>query len=169
MMSQNHMLAVISRPEPSLAKHFTSLQSHRGKFSCCFLPGDLNNPHQSACFFELGHQSRWMELRPLAVSPARQRYRRSRWPLSCGSLRVIWHLSHSHLLRDPRAADLRVCVLGLTWHVCKWDRVRKREREERPCLTTPTTDQSGGGEKWTNQPLQWWNLTQFISKLTGVG
>lgn len=65
---------------------------------------------------------------------------------------------------------LSVCVLhGLTWHVCVSETEWERKREKWPCLTTPTTDQLGEGEKWTNQPLQWWNLTQFIFKLTGVG
>lgn len=85
-----------------------------------------------------------------------------------GRLHVIWHLSHSHLLQDPWVADLSVCVLGLTWHVHKWD--RETEKGKKPALPHYTYDGSvRGGEKWTNQPLQWWNLTQFISKLTGVG
>lgn len=95
--------------------------------------------------------------------------------LSCGSLRVIWHLSRSHLPQDLRAAE---CVLGLPSRAevrrsRETERKRRREGETDgrggTCLTTPMTDPSVGGEKWTNQSLQWWNLAQFIAELTGAG
>lgn len=73
------------------------------------------------------------------------------WPLSCNHLTPVCCSTHGPLV----------------W--AQAPLVSETEWEKRPCLTTPTTDQSGGGEKLANQPLQWWNLTQFISKLTGVG
>lgn len=153
MMSQTRMLGVISRPKPSLEStpYLCRATNSTGKFLCCFPPSVLSNLHHSARFlkFSVSHQSHWLKLQPLDVSPVRQRYCRSRWPLSCGRLQVIWHLSHSHLLQDPWATDLSVCVLGLTWHVCKWDRVRGREWEK-SAVPHYTYDGSVGGWRKMN-------------------
>lgn len=110
MISPNHMLGVISSPKSSLP-HLVFLHTHlyhRGKFFIYLFPSKAEgNSHQSTCFlkYSVSHQSPWMEPCPPAVSPVRQRYCKSRWPLSCGRQQVIWHLSHSHLLQDPWAAD----------------------------------------------------------------
>lgn len=149
MMSQKHMLGVISRPKSSLE-------------SAPLLCNAANITEESfydvfLLVLSVSHQSHWMELRPLAVSSARQRYCRSRWPLSCGRLQVIWHLSLSHLLRDAWAADserVRASCAHMAC-VCKWDRVRKKEREVAVPHYTYDGSVGGGGEKWTNQLLQW--------------
>lgn len=143
------MLGMISRPQSSLAKTLQSYQHHSGKFLCCFPLSAPSNLVNSACFlkFSVSHQSRWMKLQPLAASPASQRYCRSRWPLSCGRLQVIWHLSHSHLLQDLWATDLSVCVSLASHGMCISETEWEAESERSVCASLHLRRISRGVEK----------------------
>lgn len=79
MMSQNHTLGVISRPKPVPAKApapFAEPQASQTKVFT--LPSLQRSVQYTLLEVSVSHQSHWMEPRPLAVSPARQRYCRSR-------------------------------------------------------------------------------------------
>lgn len=149
LMSRNHMLGATSRPKPSLAKTSQSHQHHSGKFLCCFPLSAPSSLHHPACFlsFSVSHQSHWMTLQPLAVSPASQRYSRSRWPLRSGRLQVIWHLSHSHLLQDLWATDLSVCVSLASHGTCVSETEWEGESERSVCAWLHLRRISRGVEK----------------------
>lgn len=85
--AQNQMLGAIFRPEPSQAKRSTSLHQPPASQRKVFVlfpppPRCSKRSHHSACFlkFSVSHHSCWMEPRPLAASPAGERYCRSKWP-----------------------------------------------------------------------------------------
>lgn len=134
------------RPKSLLEETLQSFQRHSRKFLYCSPSGALSNLDNSACFlkFSVSHQSHWMKLQPLAAS---QRYCRSRWPLSCGRLRVIWHLSRSHLLQDLWATDLSACVSLASHGMCISETEWEAESERSVCASLHLRRISSGVEK----------------------